>query len=123
MPPWLIENMLQVVVGGVLLNVWLLRAGRPTGYRGGLAQSLRAEFQAYGLPEWMFYAVGTLKVVAAILLIVGIWVPSLVRPAAGTIAALMIGALAMHLKVADPAKRSLPAFLLLAMCLVILRGA
>jgi small basic protein len=38
-----------------------------------------------------------------------------VRAAAGLVAALMIGALAMHLKVGDPLMKSLPAALMLAL--------
>ena len=108
---------LQLVVGLGLLNVWLIRRSGPTGYRGGHAKSLRGEFDTYGLPDWMFYVVGGLKVVAGLALIVGIWVPSIVRPAALIVAALMVGAIAMHLKVKDPMQRSLPALAVLLMCL------
>ena len=38
-----------------------------------------------------------------------------VQVAAGLVAALMVGALAMHLKVGDPLMKSLPAALMLAM--------
>lgn len=117
MPSSPILAMLQIVVGLGLLNVWLVRAGGPTGYRGGRATSLRGEFATYGLPYWMFYLVGGLKIVAGIALIVGIWVPSIVRPAALIVAALMVGAIAMHVKVRDPLSRSLPAVAVLIMCL------
>jgi len=43
-----------------------------------------------------------------------------VAPAAGVVAVLMVGALAMHVKVKDPAKKSVPALLMLAMCVAIL---
>ena len=107
---------LQLVVGLGLLNVWMIRRGGPTSYRGGHAQTLRGEFTAYGLPIWMFYLVGGLKVVAGLALIVGIWMPTIVRPAALLVAVLMVGAIAMHLKVKDPVRRSLPALAVLAMC-------
>lgn len=107
---------LQLVVGLGLLNVWMIRRGGPTSYRGGQAQTLRGEFAAYSLPLWMFYLVGGLKVVAGLALIVGIWVPTIVRPAALLVAVLMVGAIAMHLKVKDPVQRSLPALAVLAMC-------
>jgi hypothetical protein len=68
----------------------------------------------------MFYLVGFLKIASAVLLIVGVWVPVLVRPAAGVVAFLMLGALVMHIKVKDPAMKSLPAFLMLAMSVAIL---
>jgi len=55
---------LQVVVALGLLNVWLVRAGKPTSYRGGNAGTMREEFAHYGLPGWAMYVVGTLKVAA-----------------------------------------------------------
>jgi hypothetical protein len=44
-----------------------------------------------------------------------VWIALPVRAAAGLVAALMIGALAMHLKVGDPLMKSLPAALMLAL--------
>lgn len=117
MPSWSIATILQLVVGLALLNVWIARAGSPSGYRGGRAQTLREEFDAYGLPGWMFYVVGALKILAGLALIAGMWIPMLVRPAALVVAVLMMGALAMHLKIKDPVQRSLPALVLLVICL------
>jgi uncharacterized membrane protein YphA (DoxX/SURF4 family) len=102
-----------------LLNVWLLRVGRPTSWRGGDAKNMREEFVAYGLPPWFMWAIGFLKVTLAILLIVGLWINSISRPAAIGVAVLMLGAVAMHLKVGDPWKKSLPAISLLVLCLVV----
>ncbi len=107
--------MLQVILGLGLLNVWILRASSATSYRGGAAQSLQEEFGAYGLPNWFFYLVGFLKIGSAVLLLTGIWYPEAIVPAAGLVAALMVGAIAMHLKVKDPAIRSLPALAMLVM--------
>jgi hypothetical protein len=98
-----------------LLNVWLVRAGSATPYRGGAARSLKEEFAAYGLPAYFFYLVGALKIGSAITLIAGIWIEALVLPAAAVVAVLMVGALAMHVKVKDPVVKSLPAFLMLVM--------
>ena len=80
MSSFVISTILQVAVALGLLNVWLVRAQNSTAYRGGSAQSLKEEFAAYGLPDWTYYAVGFLKVVSAIVLIIGIWVPELIRP-------------------------------------------
>ena len=115
-----VSTILQLAVALGLLNVWLVRAKAPTAYRGGSAQSLKEEFAAYGLPEWTFYAVGALKVGAAILLILGIWIPGLVRPAALVVAALMVGALAMHAKAKDSATKFVPALLVLVMAVAII---
>ena len=105
---------LQIAVALGLLNVWLLRVGRSTGYRGGDAHTMREEFACYGLPAWSMRVVGTLKIAAALCLIAGIWLQSLVLPAAGVVCALMVGALAMHVKVRDPLKKSLPALMVMA---------
>jgi hypothetical protein len=118
-----VSTLLQLVVGLGLLNVWLVRAKSSTAFRGGAAQSLREEFAAYGLPHWFFLLIGALKIGSGVLLLVGIWVPEVVRPAAATVAVLMVGALAMHAKVKDPLIKSLPALLMLLMtvALVLLR--
>jgi hypothetical protein len=115
MPDLNLVTTLQIVLGLGLLNVWLLRARSATPYRGGASTNLREEFAAYGLPGWFFLLVGALKVGAAVALLVGLWVPEVVVPAASVIVALMVGALAMHVKVQDPSIKSLPAFLMLAM--------
>lgn len=110
---------LQIAVALGLLNVWLLRFGRSTAYRGGDAGSMQEEFALYGLPKWFMFLIGALKVGAAVCLIAGVWIHSLVLPAAALVCALMIGALAMHLKVRDPLKKSLPALLVLVASAVI----
>lgn len=111
---------LQVVAALGLLNVWLLRSRSATAYRGGDAMSLKDEFAVYGLPPWMLYVVGFLKVGAAVALLAGVWMSSAVLPAAAIVAVLMVGALAMHMKVKDAPIKSMPAALMLAMnvCIV-----
>lgn len=116
-------SILQITVALGLLNVWLLRFHRSTAYRGGDARSMREEFAFYGLPAWFTYFVGTLKVGAALCLIAGLWLHFLVFPAALLICLLMLGALAMHLKVRDPLKKSLPALVMLTLCIAICLGS
>jgi uncharacterized membrane protein YphA (DoxX/SURF4 family) len=120
-----LASLLQVIVGLGLLNVWLVRGRSATSYRGGTARTLRDEFATYGLPVVAFYLVGALKVGSAIVLIAGVWMTLPVQAAAGLVAALMVGALAMHLKVGDPPMKSLPAALMLAMsaAIVLLRSS
>jgi hypothetical protein len=110
---------IQVVIALGILNVWLLRFGKPTGWRGGSAQNMKEEFEAYGLPAWSVQVVGFLKLLLAALLVAGIWVPSLRMPAAVGMAALMLGAVAMHVKVKDPMKKSLPAFTMLVLSVIV----
>jgi hypothetical protein len=113
---WLsLTNLLQIIVGLGLLNVWLVRRGSSTSYRGGAAKTLQEEFATYGLPGFAFYLVGALKVGAALVLIAGVWMALPVQAAAGLVAVLMLGAVAMHFKVGDALVKSLPAVLMLAM--------
>ena len=81
---------------------------------------MREEFVVYGLPTVALYIVGFLKIVSAIGLIIGIFLQSLVIPSAILLAALMIGAFGMHLKIKDPIKKSIPALIMLALCVAIL---
>ena len=113
---------LQVVVALGLLNVWLVRANSGTPYRGGGSRSMAEEFAAYGLPDWARIVVGTLKVGAAAALIAGIWMSALVVPAAVLVSVLMLGALAMHFKVGDPLRKSVPALIVLLLCVAIWVG-
>jgi hypothetical protein len=117
-----IVQICQIVVGCGLLNVWLLRFNKPTAYRGSSAANMLEEFAAYGLPAWSCYLVGFLKVTSAFALLAGLIYPALVLPAAGVVAILMAGALAMHIKVGDPVKKSLPALSVLILSLVIIAG-
>ena len=109
----ILSAVLQIVVAVVLLVVWLVRPTQPTEYRGGNAKTMKEEFATYSLPGWTMYLVGTLKVGAALALLIGIGFHALVLPAALLIVLLMMGAIAMHLKIHDPFKKSIPAIILL----------
>lgn len=113
------QIVLQIIVALGLLNVWILRCGKKTPYRGRGAESMRGEFEAYGLPVWFMWVTGALKIGVASALLVGIWIPSLVQPAALVLIVLMLGALGMHLKVKDPFKASVPALAMLIMAVSI----
>jgi uncharacterized membrane protein HdeD (DUF308 family) len=110
---------LKLIVGLSILNVWLVRSKKSTAWRGGDANDIKEEFKNYGLPVWFMYAVGTAKVVLAILLIASIYYAQVEAVAAFGIAFLMLGAVSMHIKISDPLKKSLPAFTFLVLSLVI----
>ena len=110
---------LKLIVALSLLNVWLIQKDKPTKWRGGNAQNIKEEFKVYGLPEWMCYLVGALKVGAAIALLISIWVFQLAKPSALILAVLLTGSIIMHLKIKDPLYKSFPAFIFLVMSLVI----
>lgn len=109
----------KVVLFVSIINVWFFRFNKPTPYRGSGAANMKEEFLAYGLSEAMVYMIGGLKVLAAIGLVVSIWVPVLAVPAAATMGLLMLGAIGMHLKVKDPLSRSVPALVFFLLSLLI----
>lgn len=109
----------QVVIALGIFNVWLLRFGKPTSWRGGMAQNMTEEFAVYGLPAWFMKVIGALKLLLAALLIAGIWYPAVTKPAAVGIAILMLGAISMHVRVKDPLKRSLPALAMLVLSSIV----
>ena len=76
---------------------------------------MKEEFQEYGFSENQMYAVGAVKVGLALALLLGLFVPKVVRPAAIGLASFMVGAVGMHVKVGDPLKRSAPAITVLGL--------
>jgi len=113
----LIALKLTVALG--ILNVWLLRSGKATAYRGKDAKTLCQEFAVYGLPFPIFCLVGIFKVGLALALLASLWIPSLTQPAAFGMGVLMLGAFVMHLKVKDPMSKALPSIAVFAMCVAI----
>lgn len=114
-----VEIALKLIVGLSILNVWLLRAGKSTPWRGGDANNIAEEFKVYGLPKWFMYIIGGLKSLLAVLLLASITFPQVELISALGIAFLMTGAVSMHFKIGDPLKKSLPAFTFLILSLTI----
>jgi hypothetical protein len=116
----ILKDILQIVAGLGLMNVWLLRFNRHTTYRGGSATSMKEEFATYGLSASFMKLVGFLKLSSAAGLILGVVYPVLVTPFAVLLVLLMLGALAMHLKIKDPISKSIPAMTMLVISVLIL---
>ena len=114
-----IAQILQVVIALGIVNVWLIRFNKKTAYRGGEANNMAEEFAAYGLPPWTMKATGAAKLVLAALLVAGIWFTQLATISAAAMALLMIGAIAMHVRVKDPLSKSLPALGMLVMSIIV----
>lgn len=112
-------SLIQALVAGGLVNVWLVRARMPTAYRGGDSTNLFEEFRAYGLPAWVFYLVGFLKVFGAITLLAGVFFTDVILPTAGMLTLLMLAALAMHVKIGDSLSKMLPALSMLGLCIAL----
>lgn len=110
----------KIIIALCVLNVWLLRYNKSTRYRGGNSSSIKEEFSEYGLPEWSMYLVGGLKIILAISLLISIGYKSIEDFAAGGIAILMLGAIAMHIKIGDTLLKSMPAFVFFLLSLVVI---
>jgi hypothetical protein len=120
-----LKQSLMLTVSLVVLNVWLIRWDKAssfgTSYRGGDAANLFEELQAYGLNSTLFCLIGLLKISTAIFLLMGFRYEKTIIPAAGFMAAFMVGALFMHFKVGDEAVKYLPsAFMLFSSLTIIL---
>ena len=111
---------LQLIIAIGLFNVWLFRFNKATAYRGVDSKNMKEEFIAYGLPIWLMYFVGIVKVLIAIMLIVSIWEKQLLLYNLIALAVLMIAAVLMHVKVKDPIKKSYPALSILFMIALIM---
>jgi len=109
----------QITIALGLLGVWVLRTGGGTRWRGEGAVRLREEFLSYGLPPWFAHVIASLELVLAVLLLTGLRWPVLAGPAALVVALVMLGALGMHFKVRDPVYKSVPAFVLLVLAVVV----
>jgi hypothetical protein len=110
---------LKIIVSLSLFNVWLVQYNKPTRWRGGNSSNIFEEFETYGLPKWMCYLVGFLKVSLAIVLIASIWYAAVEQYAALGLAVLLLGSIIMHVKIKDPLVKSFPAALFLVMSLLI----
>jgi len=110
---------LKIIVGVSILNVWLVQSKKPTKWRGGDATSIIEEFSVYGLSKTFYNFVFVVKVGLAILLLTSIKYDFLTLYSSLGLAALLLGSIAMHIKVKDALFKSFPAFLFMAMNLII----
>lgn len=111
---------IKILIFVSIINVWFIRFNKSTSWRGGEASSMKGEFKNYGLSETVMYLVGGLKVISASALLLSIWLPQLTLPAAALMAVLMVGAIAMHIKISDPLRSSFPAFSFLILSLILI---
>tara|TARA_B100000287_G_C20587424_1_gene762816 strand:- start:702 stop:1085 length:384 start_codon:yes stop_codon:yes gene_type:complete len=112
----------QVVIALSVIRVWTMNFNKPSRWRGGGARNMKEEFIVYGIPSWVMYSVGTLKVTFSVGLLAGLWIPEVVKFSASGIAIMMFFAIIMHVKIKDPLIRSIPAitFMVLSILIVLL---
>lgn len=112
-------SIIKIIIAVSIINVWLFRFKKSTIWRGNNADNMKEEFKAYGLPEWLMYVVGSLKVSLSLGLLLSIYFNELEIYSAYGIAFLMLIAIIMHIKIGDPIKKSLPAFIFLSLSLFV----
>jgi uncharacterized membrane protein YphA (DoxX/SURF4 family) len=111
----LFSQIFAIVIFFGIINVWFFRSSKSTIYRGSKSQTLKEEFEAYGYPPYFFYLIGSLKIICSSLLLIGLKFPEFTLYGALGMVVLMLGAIASHIKVSDPVKKSIPAILMLFM--------
>ena len=114
-----LKIVLKIIVSLTLLNVWIFRFQKPSKWRGGAASNMIEEFKLYGLHSWLLYLVGSLKIIAAVFLGLSVWFKFNENIPLIPIIILLIGAIIMHIKIKDSYIKSIPAFLLLLLSLII----
>jgi hypothetical protein len=102
-------TLIQIFIACAMYDVWLFRYDKPQRARGGDAKTMVEEFRVYGLPDWFRNLVRVLKLSFGTLMVAGVWSATVALVAGVGLAALMGGAIAMHIKVKDPIYKALPA--------------
>ena len=110
---------LKIIVGISIINVWLIQPNKPSKWRGGDATTITEEFNVYGLSKTFYKIIFVVKVGLAVLLLVSIKYDLLTLYSSLGLASLLLGSIAMHFKVKDALFKSFPAFLFMAMNLII----
>ena len=103
----------SLFVSILVTNVWLFRFDKETPYRGGNANNMIEEFAVYGLDINMMYLIGSLKIIASIGLIIGLFKTKISVYSSLLMAILMTGAIYFHFKISDPAIKYFPSVLML----------
>ena len=114
-----VHPLARLAMSLVLLYVWLFRFVESSPYLGGVANVFVEGFSDYGLSLILVWIAGSLKVTAAIALILSIFILRLTLPATALISILMAGAIAMHVRIKDRLIKSVQAAALLVMTLVV----
>lgn len=111
---------LSLLVSIVVLSAWSFRLNQPSVFRGGEALSMSEEFAVYGLNDSIMISIGVVKIILALLLLLGaIKFPAFIKPSAAAMSLFMIGAVYFHISISDGIIPTLPAATLLLCCLTL----
>ena len=97
-----LSKYLSLLVSLVVLSAWSFRLNQPSVFRGGDAVNMSEEFAIYGLSDSVMISVGIVKIILALLLLVGgLKFPALIKPSAAVMSLFMIGAVYFHISISD----------------------
>jgi len=91
----ILSIVLQIILGLGFLNFGFSKFKSPQMVEG---------FKYFGYPDWFRLFTGTIEIVAAIIILIGIWYSSFAALGAFLIVATMIGAIFTHMKIKDTLK-------------------
>ena len=112
--------LLKIIVFLGVINVWFIRRKARTNWRGGDALTLKDEFKIYALPDWVFYFAGVAKILSAVLIFSSIWIEKIpYKFFALILCFLMLFAILMHMKIRDGILKSIPAFSMLMILIMV----
>ena len=116
-----LSKYLSLLVSLIVLSAWSFRFNQPSVFRGGDAVNMSEEFAIYGLNDSIMISVGVVKIILALLLLVGgLTFPALIKPSAAIMALFMIGAVYFHIRISDGILPTLPAASMLLCCLLLI---
>ena len=109
----------SIIIG--IFYAWTIGYRKESKFRPGKARNMKEEFIVYGLPFWLMYATGTIKIISSILLILGFFYPIFIKPVAAVLCLVMGGAVLMHLKIReDKLIKAFPSYYLFCCCVFLL---
>ena len=109
----------SIIIG--IFYAWTIGYRKESKFRPGKARNMKEEFIVYGLPFWLMYATGTIKIISSVLLILGFFYPVFLKPVAAVLCLVMGGAVLMHLKIReDKLIKAFPSYYLFCCCVFLL---
>ena len=109
----------SIIIG--IFYAWTIGYRKESKFRPGKARNMKEEFIVYGLPFWLMYATGTIKIISSVLLILGFFYPIFLKPVAAVLCLVMGGAVLMHLKIREDKRiKAFPSYYLFCCCVFLL---
>lgn len=99
----------QLIIALSVLFVWTFRY-----------KNVQKEFKLFGLGPNTLITVGITKVILAILLIIGLWIPETTILSSVSMGIFMLSAQYFHWIVNNPLYKKLPSIILFSLCIIIL---